>query len=198
MRIILGVFLIIGCIFLSVNQSFAGTAMLSWNPPTQNMDGSTLNDLAGYKIYWGTSSGAYTNSIDVSRCVGCPAPNGTEIEFECVSGFSPDTVYFFAATAYDTSGNESPFSNEVTKLMPAASVPLGNINTTGTGSASRVDGYDLIEVQKSYGTGIMGSACNDVDYVVWIGSHEKADLNGDGKVDGSDLAILLGNFGKSQ
>lgn len=197
MKKIMALFVVLGYLFVAGNAS-AGTAMLSWNPPTQNMDGTPLTDLAGYKIYWGTESGNYTNNINVSRCVGCSTPLGTEKEFECVAGFSPGVTYYFAATAYDTSGNESPFSNEVIKTMPAESVPLGNIDTTSTGSALRVDGYDLIILQKSFGTGTLGAACNDTDYLIWIGEHEKADLNGDGKVDGVDLSILSGNFGRSQ
>lgn len=38
---------------------------LSWDPPTKNADGTSLNGLAGYKIYYGTSSGNYTKIIDI-------------------------------------------------------------------------------------------------------------------------------------
>ncbi|MDH3432879.1 MAG: putative Ig domain-containing protein, partial [Gammaproteobacteria bacterium] len=36
-----------------------GSVTLSWIAPTQNEDGTALTDLAGYKIYWGTTSGSY-------------------------------------------------------------------------------------------------------------------------------------------
>ncbi|MDZ7670049.1 MAG: hypothetical protein U5Q16_11745 [Gammaproteobacteria bacterium] len=34
--------------------------MIRWQAPTQNEDGTPLNDLAGYVIYWGTQSREYT------------------------------------------------------------------------------------------------------------------------------------------
>jgi len=36
---------------------FAGSALLSWNAPSTNEDGTPLTDLAGYKIYYGTATG---------------------------------------------------------------------------------------------------------------------------------------------
>src|SRR5262245_6325967 len=40
---------------------------VSWTPPTQNNDGSTLTDLSGYKIHYGTASGNYTESVAVAN-----------------------------------------------------------------------------------------------------------------------------------
>ena len=44
-----------------------GSATLSWTPPTTNTDGSPLTNLAGYKIYWGTSQGTYPNSVTLNN-----------------------------------------------------------------------------------------------------------------------------------
>ena len=41
---------------LTVHAVATGSATLSWLPPTTNIDGSPLTNLAGYKIYWGTSA----------------------------------------------------------------------------------------------------------------------------------------------
>ena len=41
-------------------------ARLSWDAPEQNADGSPLTDLAGYRVYWGTSPGSYSESVPVS------------------------------------------------------------------------------------------------------------------------------------
>ena len=43
-----------------------GSVSLAWTPPTQNEDGSTLTDLSGYKIHYGTTSKTYTQSIPVN------------------------------------------------------------------------------------------------------------------------------------
>ena len=36
---------------------------LAWQPPTENEDGTPLTDLAGYRIYYGTSSGKYSEEV---------------------------------------------------------------------------------------------------------------------------------------
>ena len=83
-----------------------GTASLSWTPPTTNVDGSTLEDLAGYRIYYGTQEGTYPNMIPVSKGVSSYV----------VENLAPNT-YFFVITAYDYWGNESGQSNVATKTI---------------------------------------------------------------------------------
>lgn len=78
------------------------SATLSWSAPMLNVDGTPLNDLAGYKIYLGTSSGAYTTTVDVG--------NSTTYS---MTGLDVNKTYYYAVTAYDTSGNESNYSTEV-------------------------------------------------------------------------------------
>ncbi len=51
-------------VFLNASILSAGDATLSWDPPTTNADGTPLTDLAGYRIYYGTSSGSYSQNID--------------------------------------------------------------------------------------------------------------------------------------
>lgn len=75
--------------------------MLSWAAPTTNEDGSRLNDLAGYKLYYGTQSGQYSQVITVG------AYTSAEV------GDLAAGTYYLAVTAYDIYGNESDFSNEI-------------------------------------------------------------------------------------
>jgi hypothetical protein len=82
-----------------------GSATLAWSAPTTNTDGTPLTDLAGYKVYYGTSSGNYTSSLDIGN-----------VATYTVNNLSPGT-YFFSVTAYDTSRIESSFSNEVSKTI---------------------------------------------------------------------------------
>lgn len=37
--------------------------VLEWEPPTRNSDGSSLNDLAAYRIDWGSSNGDFTECV---------------------------------------------------------------------------------------------------------------------------------------
>lgn len=84
----------------------ANSAILAWDPPTTNEDGTPLEDLAGYKVYYGTSSGNYAEVVDVG-----------DVAAYTVSNLSPGS-YYFTVTAYNALGNESGYSNEVTKTIP--------------------------------------------------------------------------------
>jgi|Deesub1362B_J571_1020462.scaffolds.fasta_scaffold02822_7 hypothetical protein len=71
-------------------------------------------DLAGYRVYWGTSSRSYRWVVDVGKA--------TEYE---VTGLEAGTRYYFAVTAYDLAGNESDFSAEVSAVpgQPNSATP---------------------------------------------------------------------------
>ena len=92
---------------IDVSQVALGSATLSWTAPTQNEDGSALTNLAGYKIYYGRSSGSYSNEVRIDN------PGITSF---VVDNLSPDT-YFFAATAFNSAGAESRFSGEAIKTV---------------------------------------------------------------------------------
>ncbi|NOZ67856.1 MAG: fibronectin type III domain-containing protein [Deferribacteres bacterium] len=93
--------------------ALSGAAILTWTAPETNADGTPLTDLAGYKIYYGRLSGNYTEVKDVGIPSCEPRGDKTECSYT-VEGLSSGTWYF-AITAYDTSGNESDYSNEVSK-----------------------------------------------------------------------------------
>jgi hypothetical protein len=80
--------------------------IIRWEPPTENVDGSPLEDLAGFNLYWGESPGDYTSSLGLGAAART---------WEVGLGTGE---YFFALTALDGEGNESAYSNEVRRLMP--------------------------------------------------------------------------------
>ena len=84
-----------------------GTADVSWTPPTTNTDGSTLTDLAGYNIYYGTSPNALNQEVQV------PTIGVTNY---VISGLTSGTWYF-AVTAYSSAGTESSLSNVASKTI---------------------------------------------------------------------------------
>jgi len=92
---------------VQVVATATGSATLSWTPPTQNTDGSPLNNLAGYKVYWGTSQGTYTNSVTVSTA---------GLSSYVVDQLTPATWYF-SVTAVNAVGVESGFSNVASKQV---------------------------------------------------------------------------------
>jgi hypothetical protein len=86
---------------LTLGSTTAGTVGLAWKA-----NGET--DLSGYKVYQGTSSGAYVAPV-------ATLPKTTTSH--TVTGLQTGTTYFFVITAYDTAGNESPPSSEVSKSI---------------------------------------------------------------------------------
>jgi fibronectin type 3 domain-containing protein len=102
---ILGIILLL-C-FLTFGYASGGEVTLQWDPPDMNTDGTPCTDLAGYKVYYGKTSRNYDKWIDVG--------NVTTYK---VTGLGAGCTYYFAATAYDTSRNESTYSNEVSKTIP--------------------------------------------------------------------------------
>lgn len=91
---------------ISVVGTATGAVTLSWTPPTQRTDGTVLNNLAGYRIRWGTSAGNYTQSATV----------GSNVASHVISDLTPATWYF-VATAFDAAGNESQYSNVASKTI---------------------------------------------------------------------------------
>ena len=92
---------------IQVTQVSLGKVTLSWSAPTQNIDGTPLMDLAGYKLYYGTSEGNYPEQITVDN---------PGIVTYVVDNLAPNT-YYFVATSYNTSNVESPFSGVAVKVV---------------------------------------------------------------------------------
>ena len=133
-------------LLLDCSVLLAGSATLSWDAPTTNSDGTPLTDLAGYKIYYGTDSANYTEIIDTGNTTSYQVNNLTD-----------GLTYYFAVTAYDTSGNESAFSNEVSKTIQSADttppqisgVYADNITTSGVAINWTTD--EAADTQVEYG-----------------------------------------------
>jgi hypothetical protein len=83
------------------------SASLSWATPTQNVDGSPLTDLAGYRVHYGTSSSALNRQVTI----GDPAATNTVIQ-----NLAPGT-WHFAISAYTKNGVESDMSPIVSKVI---------------------------------------------------------------------------------
>jgi len=95
------------------------SAELTWNP-------STAPTVTGYNVYYGGASHQYTNSISAGNWTNAVIP-----------GLAQNTPYFFAATAYDSNGNESAFSNEgafsVFTAAPGSRLQLATLPINFTG-----------------------------------------------------------------
>lgn len=82
------------------------TATLSWEAPTSNTNGTPLMDLAGYRVYYGSSPEALSESVKIS--VG--------LQTYVIDDLEPGTWYF-AVRALASDGSESPLSDVVAKTI---------------------------------------------------------------------------------
>ena len=91
---------------IQVTAVATASALVSWNPPTTNSDGSALTNLKGYNIYWGGAPDNYPNSTSL----------GVGVTSYVVEQLTPGTWYF-VVTAVNAQGIESIFSNVASKTM---------------------------------------------------------------------------------
>ena len=85
---------------ITVNQIATGSANLSWTAPTENTDGTSLT-LSGYKILYGTSPTALTQSVSVTN------PSLTTYTI----GNLTSGTWYFAIVSLDSSGSQSVPTN---------------------------------------------------------------------------------------
>jgi len=84
-----------------------GTATLTWTPVTTDTGGTPLADLAGYRIYYGSSP------ADLATMIPVPDPSATTY----LVGGLPSGTWYFAVTAYTSEGAESARSNVGSKTI---------------------------------------------------------------------------------
>ena len=92
---------------LRAQAAATGTASLTWIPPTQNTDGSSLSNLAGYRISYGSNRDELVQTIQIEN-------SGTTSY--TVEQLAPGT-YYFAVRAYTSRGTESANSNVESKAV---------------------------------------------------------------------------------
>ncbi len=94
-------------ITVSSGSTGNGSATLSWTPPTTNSNGTALTNLAGYRIYYGTSANAMNRTVQVAN------PGLSRYVVEDLSA----ATWYFTVRAYTTAGVESSASNTASKTV---------------------------------------------------------------------------------
>ncbi len=84
-----------------------GSATLSWLPPTQQLDGTPIDSIAGYRLLYGQTSGQYGQSVTIDN------PGITSYMIE---GLTPGDWYF-AIQTLDGAGLYGPPSAELSKSI---------------------------------------------------------------------------------
>ena len=104
------IILLIG--FFLMSLLLVGSVMTSTDM-TLEWDANTESDLAGYRLYQSDTSGVYIFGVGNEVAT---IPAGTEVV--TLPGL-PDGTYYWVLTAFDTGGQESGPSNEITEEIDA-------------------------------------------------------------------------------
>ncbi|MFO7708481.1 MAG: choice-of-anchor U domain-containing protein [Desulfobacterales bacterium] len=143
--------IIIAIISTVASDASAADVTLAWDPNSET-------DLAGYRLHYGAASGSYSVHIDVRN-----------VTTYTVTGLTAGQTYYFAATAYNTSGNESGYSNSVSYTVPVVNgapstpaTPSGPasalVNTSVTFSTSATDpNGDSLQYRYDWGGGVLST-----------------------------------------
>lgn len=96
-----------GVFAIMVTTVGGASVSLSWTPPTQNVDGSALTDLAGYEVRYGNSQ----NNLDQSVQLTNPSLSTYVVE-SLTSG-----TWFFAVQSVNRQGVTSQLSSIASKTV---------------------------------------------------------------------------------
>lgn len=130
-----------------------GTATINWTKPTANTDGSTLTNLAGYKVLYGTSATALNQVKQIND------PNATSTS---ISALQTGTWYF-AMRAFNSAQLESDNSNVVQKSIAAASAAKSlSITVTATTAIYKTTATPVYDVLYQNGLRVLGRLVGSV------------------------------------
>lgn len=128
----------------------AQSVTLGWDP---------VSGVSGYKVYQGGASHAYTNSVD--------AGNTTQ---KTLSPLIAGRTYYFAVTAYSSTGVESDYSAEISYTVPTSTAPVIALTSPANGAAYSdpasihlaanvtANGHTINKVQFLSGGSVLGEA----------------------------------------
>jgi Domain of unknown function (DUF4082)/Fibronectin type III domain len=135
--------------------AFAASVTLAWNPNSES-------NLAGYKVQYGTAPGVHPTTIDV----------GNQTTY-VVGELGPGT-YYFVVLAYNTSGLQSPVSNEVSVTVSASPPPppttpslTASPGSVGSGGNVTVSWSGIGDPTVKDWIGLYPVAANDAGDVAW-------------------------------
>ena len=106
-------------LYVGAAPAEAAVASVSWTAPTDN------TGISGYKLHIGNSSRSYDQHINVGNTTSYSTSNLTD-----------GSTYYFAVTAYNSSGLESAYSNEISRS--STTLPPTYVITATAGSGGKI------------------------------------------------------------
>jgi len=127
-------------VLLGIPDVHAAEITLAW-------DQNSESDIAGYRVYYGQESHSYTNVVDVGNYTSC-----------VIAELEDGETYYFAATAYNTDGFESDYSNEISNAASETTPDDCDGGAAGSGSGgsggscfvdSAACGFPVVQLKES-------------------------------------------------
>lgn len=160
------------------NEALAGaSATVSWTPPNTDQGGGALTGLAGYRVYYDTSS-HWTSSCPLGAGSYVNVSGGSASSYHFNNNLTAGQRYYFTVVAYDTASTPNisgcatvngSGATEVNRFLSYS----GDLDYDGD-----IDVFDYNTLHQYYNT-----------------SNSAADIDKDGTVGIFDYNILHGNYG---
>jgi chitinase len=170
----------------SIYAAYTTDVTLAWSSNSEP-------DLGGYFIYYKTgSSGApYNGTVAVEGSSPIQVPlseldNPAYPEYT-IHGLSDTETTYFVLTAYDTDGNESGYSNEVSYHPPSVAT-LSSLSISGNNSVSESSSTSYTATA-CFSDGSTQTVTNSVD---WAEDSPYASINGSGVLTASEVSNHVG------
>lgn len=122
--------------------------------------------ITGYRLYYGTASGSYTQSLDVG-----------DLNTVTLLSLAGGNTYYAVVTSYNTAGAESLPSDEVSFNVATNSVPMVSLASPGStingpatitlSASASADNASIIRVEFYAGSSKLGVATTAPYSVVW-------------------------------
>ena len=166
----LGFGLAVAGVVLSTAPVGAGVLDASWTAPTKNTDGTTLTDLASYRVYYEPTDSPCRASTLLQVASPTTTPSAGQVVSTRLRGLLTGTRYWVAVSAVDKSGNESSCSvmvNAVAQISYAVS-PTTTVNFGSVRVGSFVD--RTFTVSNTRGGTVAGTTSASAPFSIVSGS----------------------------
>jgi hypothetical protein len=136
---------------MPISAAMAASITLAWNPNPPE------DEVAGYVIYYGKTSGRYTYVVDVGNMTTCT-----------LAGLSPGVPYYIALTAYDAYDNESDLSDEVSGIGTPVPPGITSLQINDGAASTGTKSVFLNNVATNKPTHYMASESPSFDGARWM------------------------------
>lgn len=182
-KLFLGVIFSLGLFFVLIfgeKTLAAGSATVSWIAPTTDEGGGALTGLAGYRVYYDTTS-HWTSTCPVDAGTYETVTGGGTTSYHFNNDLTAGQTYYFTVMAYDDDNNISGCASDGTDTEVSLQVTYsGDIDATPDHD---VDSNDFTLLASDYGK------------TSWCGPTHKSDINRDCVVNSNDFTILASDYG---